>query len=280
MSSSSTPSEWDRWNGDPGARWVAEQEHLDRALEVFGRAVLERVPPSPGGHVIDVGSGCGATSLALAESVGPTGTVLGVDISALMLARARERVRERALTNVRFEQADAETFSFAPQADLVFSRFGVMFFQNPTVAFRNLATALRPGGKLAFVCWRELRENPWLYVPFEAANTVIHADPVPADPGAPGPFAFSDRSHVERILSAAGFSDIVIDRFDHAVLFGANADEAAFLATRTGPSSRLIAAAPEPLRDAARGAMRAAFEPHATRDGVALPGSAWIVVAS
>src|SRR5262249_38336345 len=150
--------------------------------------------------VLDVGCGCGDSTVDLARRVAPDGTVVGMDISAVMLERARQTAREQGV-NARFEHADAQTHAFAPASfDVLFSRFGVMFFADPTAAFANLRSALRPGGKLAFVCWQSLAENPWMLVPLGAAFQIIPPPPMPA-PDAPGPFAFADQSRVRSILA-------------------------------------------------------------------------------
>jgi SAM-dependent methyltransferase len=270
--------EWTYWNGEAGERWVAEQEALDRALEPFGQAVLARAPALAGARVIDVGCGCGATTVALADKVGPSGHVLGVDISGAMLDRARARTS--ALANVEFAQGDAQSWTFPPGADLVFSRFGVMFFQDPIAAFRNLAGALRPGGRAAFVCWRAFEDNPWVHVPFVAAEAVVPTRLTTAAPDAPGPFAFADRNRVETILAAAGLVEIAIEGFDHDVMTGADVERSTDLAMKSGPTGRLLADASESTRALAREAILAAMKRHERGGGVTLAGRAWIVTAS
>src|SRR5262249_32133419 len=144
------------WNDAGSRRWVRQQALLDAMLASLGRRALERAAARHGERVVDVGCGCGDTSLALARAVGVTGRVTGIDVSRPMLERAGERAREAGLGTVCFVEADAQTHPFAREHDLVFSRFGVMFFIDPVVAFRNLRGALGPGGRLAFVCWQAL----------------------------------------------------------------------------------------------------------------------------
>src|SRR5881628_2723223 len=161
---------------------------------------MERARIGAGERVIDIGCGCGDTTIALARRVGPAGLVLGIDVSAPMLARAADAAREAGVAHVRFEHADAQTHRFPAQAfDVLYSRFGVMFFSDPAAAFGNLRTALRPGGRLGFVCWQAVPENPWIAVPLEAAAQHMALPPPPA-PGAPGPFSFADPERVRRIL--------------------------------------------------------------------------------
>lgn len=257
----------DFWNGPGGDRWVKHQEILDRTLEPFGRAVLEAARPLPGEHVVDVGCGCGWTALALAVAVGPRGSVLAVDVSAPMLGLARRRAQERSLSNATFAVADASTHAFEAKHDLLLSRFGVMFFRDPTAAFTNLRRALKPGGRLAFVCWGPVAENPWFRVPMVAAGTVVPL-PEPTGPEEPGPFAFADRARVQRILEGAGFGQVTLERSSPGFVLGENPDTAATTAVDTGPVSRLLTEADDATRARVRTAIREAITPYLDRKSV------------
>jgi SAM-dependent methyltransferase len=191
------------WNSAAGRRWVERQQSQDVVLGPILQATLERARLRQGERVVDIGCGTGASSIALAERVGPSGQVLGVDVSAPMLARAAERLPPGAPVN--FVRADATTYRFeSAEFDLLFSRFGVMFFAEPARAFTNLRTALKPSGRLAFACWRKFDENPWLQVPLRAALEHVPPPPRPG-PEDPGPFAFASEQRVHGILSDAGF---------------------------------------------------------------------------
>src|SRR5438309_1620679 len=191
------------WNEAAGPKWVSFQKVIDAQIAPLGERAMDRASIAPGERVIDVGCGCGDTTITLARRVGPAGLVLGIDISAPMLERAAETARAAGLANVRFENADAQTHRLSPGAfDVVYSRFGVMFFADPVAAFTNLRAALRPGGRLAFVCWRSLAENPLFTAPMAAAAK--HLPPLPPPhPNAPDPFAFADRARVAQILETA-----------------------------------------------------------------------------
>ncbi|UZE06617.1 class I SAM-dependent methyltransferase [Pseudomonas corrugata] len=196
------------WNGQSGEYWAANQARLDAMFAVFGQAAIEAAAPATGERVLDVGCGAGASSLALAARVGAGGHVLGVDISEPLIGRARAFAPKD--TPVLFRVADASSTELPEGAfDILFSRFGVMFFDDPTGAFAHMRRALRPGGRVAFVCWRGVAENDWLRLPMGAIKDIV---PLPAPPGpeAPGPFSFGDRGRVTRILTAAGFTDIAI----------------------------------------------------------------------
>jgi SAM-dependent methyltransferase len=269
------------WNNEAGPRWVAMQQRMDAMLTPLLQAVLDRARPLAGETVLDIGCGCGATLLELGGRVGSNGSVLGVDISAPMLGRARERVADNSLTNVRLVLADAATHRFAPGAfDLAFSRFGVMFFDDPVSAFVNIRSALAATGRLAFVCWASPQDNPWLLAPMAAARP--HLPPQPeSDPNAPGPFAFADRDRVRSILLGAGFSTVEVVRHDTSIhICGpGELDEAARFVVQSGPVGRAMAGATPEARAAVEDAILAELRRVEGPTGVELSGSAWLVSA-
>lgn len=271
------------WNGQSGERWVANQIRLDHMLASFGDAAIAAAAPCVGEHVLDIGCGAGTTSFALGGRVGGQGRVLGVDISEPLISRARDRVPDGA--PVAFELADAGDGALPARAfDLLFSRFGVMFFGDPTTAFAHLRGALKPGGRLAFVCWRTAAENDWVRLPMGAIRDIVPPSP-PPDPEAPGPFSFGDRHRVERILGEAGFADVALAPFDHLVPFGhgdtreAALDDAVELAFQVGPLSRALADRSAAVRARAADAVRAAFAARLDERSVMIDGAAWIVTA-
>jgi SAM-dependent methyltransferase len=266
------------WNGPLGQRWVEDQTTLDRLTAPFGLAALTAVAASHGERAIDVGCGCGATSIALAEAVGNGGSVLGVDVSRPMLDIARRRGAN--LPQLRFEEADASNASLPQDQDLLYSRFGVMFFAAPVPAFAHLRRTLKESGRLAFVCWQGPKENLWASVPVQAARTALGVTPPPADPHAPGPFAFADGDRVRMILLEANFRDADVEPFDAPMSMGETIRAAAESAARIGPVSRLAREAGPDALPRIIDAVEAALTPLAARDGsVALPGRAWIVTA-
>ena len=191
------------WNGPNGERWVRRQEMQDVVLGPVSGVLIDRAAPKAGERVIDVGCGCGATTFAFANKVGSRGHVLGVDISAPMLALARKLAPADA--PLEFALADATVQAFQPASfDLLVSRFGVMFFAEPAVSFANMRKALRPGGRVAFACWRTPRDNPWMMMPLMAAYKHVPKLPEMA-PEDPGPFAFANEERVRRILDRGRF---------------------------------------------------------------------------
>ncbi len=268
------------WNKQAGPKWVADVEQLDTMLAPLGLAVVARAAPRTGERVIDVGPGLGQTLLQLAEKVGPTGSVLGVDISTPMLDGARARVRAAGVTHVSLLNADAQTHSFAPaSADLLFSRFGVMFFLEPVAAFANLAKALRPGGRFAFVCWQALAKNVWMTEPLAAVAKHVTL-PAPGDPHAPGPFAFADAERTRGILERAGFRDVRFESLTGDIRIGKDLDQATQIASDVGAAGRVLREAPEGARKAAIAAIRETLATRVTANGVSLPYAAWIVTGS
>lgn len=266
------------WNGVMGERWAADQERTDQLIRAHGDAALAAGKAAAGESALDIGCGCGETSLALAEMVGRTGRVVGVDVSAPMLEVARRRAS--GIANLTFIQADASRSDLMGPHDLLFSRFGVMFFDDPPAAFAHMRAALRPGGRLAFVCWRTAAENPWAALPAQAAREAAGIALPPTDPTAPGPFAFGDKDRVAGILAAAGFRGIALTPFEAPMYLGNSARSAAEGAVRIGPASRLAREAPPERRPAIVDAIEAALAPLGAADGsISLPGRTWIVTA-
>jgi SAM-dependent methyltransferase len=268
------------WNGPAGQHWTDRQQAQDAMLAPVSDILIDRARAAAGERIVDVGCGCGATAIALAQQVGPTGHVLGIDISAPMLGRARQ-IAPAGLP-VEFVLADATTYPFdAASFDLLVSRFGVMFFAEPVLSFANLRKALRPSGRLAFACWREPRENPWMMTPLQAVYQ--HVPKLPqVGPEDPGPFAFAGEQRVKSILSAAGFSGVAMEPCHLAldVAIGRGLDAAVQGALEIGPAARALEGQPPDAKAAATRSIREALAPFVSGQAVPLPASIWIVTAS
>jgi ubiquinone/menaquinone biosynthesis C-methylase UbiE len=262
-----------------GQRWVTYQEILDRVWQPLGDTALERAAVRRQERVIDVGCGCGATTLDLAARVGTSGSVIGIDISTPMLARARERSQARGLTNIELVEADASTYRFAGDADLVFSRTGVMFFRDPAAAFANLRRALRPGGRLVSVCFRDRELNSWWTIPLAAAATVVTVEP-PPPARQPGPFSLAEDSYLQTILERSGFVDAVREPVDYELRLGDDLDSAVDFVTNAGSAAGALISANEDQRARARAAIQEALIPYTTSTGVALRAATWLVRAT
>jgi SAM-dependent methyltransferase len=274
------------WNDRAAVSWTEFQERLDALFEPLTALAMDAAAPVPGERVIDIGCGCGASTLALADRVGPTGQVLGMDVSEPMSARARQRIATAGLTNVRIIVSDAANHAFpaadapATGADLLFSRFGVMFFADPVAAFANLLRAMRPGGRLLCAAWRPLTDNPWFMVPLQAAGALLPPQP-PADPEAPGPFAFADQDRTLGIFRKAGWQEVTLTRHDVPMRFAASGqiEQATDLATRVGALARALADEGPEVRTRVRLAVAEALKAHEGPAGIDLTGSIWLISA-
>ena len=273
------------WNGPLGRRWVELQDVFDRFTQPFGDKAIEAAAVRTGDQVIDVGCGCGGSTLEIAMQAGPKGAVSGIDVSQPMLDLARRRAAAANLTNVSFTETDASNGRLPMQQDLLFSRFGVMFFAAPVPAFEHLRrslkdTSLKNGGRMVFVCWRAPRENPWAMLPLMAAREAVGVTPPKADPHAPGPFAFADETRVRAILLEANFRDVEAEALDAPIWLGADLKSAAETAVQTGPVSRFMREHGAGHEEKVLEAVAKAIEPMAGKDGgYSLTGATWIVTA-
>ena len=249
------------WNEVAGPKWIRVQAAMEARLTGVEDRLVERAAPRPGERVLEIGCGTGTTTLRLAGLVGEGGHVTAVDVSRPMLEAARARLA--GLAQVTLMEADAAFATFAAPFDLVTSRFGVMFFEDPAAAFANLRASLVPGGRLVCAAWAPIADNPHWSVPLEITVARL-GPPKPRRPHAPGPLAFADRDHVRAVLTQAGFSGIAIEP-ERVMLSGRSLDDEAEMAGTMGPAGALI---DEKEADAAtRAALRAAFRE-------ALPGYA------
>jgi SAM-dependent methyltransferase len=267
------------WNGPTGQRWTDRQQVQDTMLAPVADILIDRAKARAGERIVDVGCGCGATTIALAQKVGPAGHVFGIDVSAPMLGRARQ-IAPKGLP-VDFELADATVYPFEPaSADLLVSRFGVMFFAEPALSFANMRRALRPSGRMAFACWREPRDNPWLMAPLQAAYQHAPRLPQPG-PDDPGPFSFASEQRVVGILSEAGFTAIEMERRDLSldIAIGRGLEAAVETAVEMGPAARALEGQPPDVIAAATHSIREVLSPFATGQEVPLAASIWIVTA-
>ncbi|WP_426164351.1 class I SAM-dependent methyltransferase [Sandarakinorhabdus sp. DWP1-3-1] len=269
------------WNGKVGETWVRMQERMDLALTPVTATLLSLAAPQPGEHALDVGCGSGETTLALANAVGDDGLTIGIDISEPLLARARERAEE-LLSEADFRNADAATFDDEVDGfDLIVSRFGVMFFADPVAGFGNLLRLACPGARLCFACWQPPSENIWATLPLQLLADVLPPQP-PADPHAPGPFAFADPEHTGAILADAGWQDIAFHAMPFAMVIGTGDDPVAAavqFALRIGPAARAVREAGPQVEAIAKERLAAAYAGYLAEGEVALPAAIWLVSA-
>jgi SAM-dependent methyltransferase len=241
--------------------WFELEDQLEEVGGPPGKLAMDRLGLLAGQRVLDVGCGLGRTTLALAARVGPGGGVVGVDISAQMLARGRDRAVRLGAGNVEFVHADAQVHDFGPaRFDAAYSRFGVMFFSDPVAAFANIRRALRPGGALSLVCWQGVFDNEWMLIPGAAVAEVTGTLPPMPGPEEPGPFSLADPARVRAVLGAAGFGSIVITpHTDDVVISEDQIPGAALASVRAGGVRQALREADDQTRQRALAAIETAL---------------------
>lgn len=268
------------WNTVAGPRWIASPGFRERRNLESLALLLTCLRLAGGESVLEIGCGTGAVTVPLAEAVGEHGRVVAVDISEPMLGAARQRIEASGVHNVTLLSGDAQVLAFEPAAfDVATSRMGVMFFADPVAAFRNMGGALRPGGRLVFACWAPLAENRHWLISYDIALRHL-GQPEPSTDHAPGPLAFTDPDYIRRILTAAGFAEIVVERA-HPTIIGSSPEEEARQALTMGPTARLIDAKqpPEATRQVIAQEIAAAFAAEASAGPIRLPATIFLVAA-
>ena len=268
------------WNTVAGPRWVASPGFRERRNQESLALLLDCLRLAGGESVLEIGCGTGAVTLPLAQAVGEHGRVVAVDISEPMLGAARQRVDESGMHNVTLLPGDAQVLAFEQAAfDVATSRMGVMFFADPVAAFRNIGGALKPGGRLVFACWAPLAENRHWLISYDIALRHL-GPPAPSTDHEPGPLAFGDPEYIRRLLAAAGFAEITVERA-HPTIIGGSPEEEARQALMMGPTARLIEAKKpdETIRQVIAEEIAAAFAAEASAGPIRLPATIFLVTA-
>ena len=263
------------WNGDAGKKWVGEQEKMDQMLNPLSDVAIDIAEPRFDERVMDVGCGCGATSVELARR---GAKVWGIDVSAPMLSRARKRGEE--YPGMVFTEADASNYDFSSEQQLIFSRFGVMFFANPVEAFTNLRSALVPRGRMVFLCWQAANNNEWISRVGQAVKKFLPEPTDVPDPRAPGPFAFAEQAYLEGILSQAGFQNVEFQSLSIDLKLASTVEEALDFQSNIGPLSAVIAQLEGKTRDEALNAAKEVLQDSMSTEGIKLGSAVWLVTAS
>lgn len=271
------PEQTAAWNGHEGEHWAAHADRFESIGSTIWQRLLDRDLVGRNDHVLDIGCGTGGSTRDLARRAAD-GRVLGLDLSAPMLAAARARSEADGLANVVYLHADAQVHPLeAGSFDVAVSSFGAMFFSDPVAAFTNIAGGLRPSGTLALLAWRDLDRNEWITA-IRAALAMGRQLPMPP-PEAPTPFSLADPSRVRSVLTAAGFADVELEDIEEPMTFGVDADDAyAFLLTM-GIVEWLTHDLDPQTRAGALDQLRSAVESHEEPGGVAFGSSSWLVTA-
>lgn len=270
------------WAGDMGLKWLASLSLFEEMIAPIGDALLDRADYQDGDTVIDLGCGGGATTLAIARTVAPSGKVMGVDISPDLVAAARQRAVRNGADNIAFTCADASTVALADAPyDRLFSRFGSMFFEDPVGAFSHLHSLLRKGGQIDLAVWGPPRDNLWMMEMMGVVRN--HVEVPPAVPRAPGPFAFEDLEYLGEIMDGSGFTDLDVVAYDGLQPVGgvgATPEQAVEFAFTSLAVGRLLNDKGDAIREAASRELVDVFtRHHVPGQGVMMQGKAWLVSA-
>ena len=268
------------WSGAGGDVWVDKQREMDIMLNPLGERVIQGLDLKEETKILDIGCGCGATTLEIAKIVNQ-GEVIGVDISEPMLERATQTASDMALTNISYQVKDVQVDEMPNKYfDIAFSRFGVMFFEDPFEAFNNINHSLKDNGQLSFVCWQHASLNPWQSLSIQVIKEFLDL-PAPA-PKSPGPFAFEDKSYINEILTESGFRDIEIkDNQEDIVMFsGKSIREACEDYLTINPVvTEMLKNSPTELREEILEALIGKFSDFHNNEGLLFPSATWIVTA-
>lgn len=272
------------WNEVLAPKFIRFKHVLVGGLKQHSEAVFPLLPVKAGDTVLDVGCGFGDTAIKLAHRVGSTGRVVGIDCCEAFLVHAREEAEAHGLSHLSFVRGDAEVALPRSEFDFVFARFGTMFFANPVAGLRNMRKALRPGGRMVHIVWRERADNPWLSM---AKDVVLRFLPEPAADGqtcGPGPFSMSNQETTRAMMTSAGYSDIEFRRVDAPVVVGADVSDAIAFQLAIGPAGEVFREAGAEA-EAKRGQIEAALAEAINRqkvaaDGIVMNSSSWVVSAT
>lgn len=267
----------DYWKEEGGEKWAEYIDATENSLQAFSKMLLDGAEIRQGETILDVGCGGGANSIEAAHRTGVRGSVTGVDISPQILAVAS--ARGAAVDNLRFVCADAANTDQGEEVyDLIISRFGVMFFSDPTAAFTNLRKALKKDGRLVFMCWRSMEENPWMSAPAAAVFGIIPPKEPPPQPGQPGPFSMAMKDNIVAILSEAGMAGISVEAIDAGMELGKIEDAVNYF-MKMGPAAATLVDATDEQKSQAAVAMREALAQYESESGVIAPAAVWLVKA-
>ena len=274
MSNSINIEQEELWNGSFGEGFIRSEDYLHRLIEPFSKTAIDRVNAQPGDYILDVGCGCGSTSIALAQS---GAKIRGIDISKKMISRAIEK--SKGISDISFHATDAASETFKVEYTHIFSQFGVMFFSDPYAAFSNIRSGLKEKGKITFLCWQGLSENEWISSTNEVLESFQPEGMTPPDPKSPGGFAFADNEYVIDILRSTNFSNIEFQALNTKFDMGKTTEELMSLHLDIGPLSVLLESLSKESGRQAIEAVEKSLERRTEKTGLHLSAAAWLVTA-
>jgi ubiquinone/menaquinone biosynthesis C-methylase UbiE len=271
----------DFWSGKGGYVWVEKQNAMDVMLEPLGNAALAKLPKNLGRHVIDIGCGCGSTTLSIAEQLNESAKITGVDISEPMLDQAKKVASEKNLSNVDFQVMDIQTeLDIEGKYSAAFSRFGVMFFENPVIAFKNINRSLKEEANFSFVCWQSPKLNPWQSLSIQVIKQFVD---LPSPPErSPGPFAFADADYLKSIMTDSGFKNINLESHEQQVTMftGKSLEQASNDYLSINPVvTEMLKEAPESIKENISSSLQNLFKEYSNGNGLHFPSATWLVTA-
>ena len=267
------------WNEKKGKIWVSLESNIDKMLGPLGHHAIKILNPKSGEKILDIGCGTGSTSQSLSKLVGENGLITGIDISEPILRFAKNQLDNRNIKNIDFIQEDAQTFNLSNfNYDAIFSRFGIMFFEDPFFAFKNIKKSLNSRGRITFICWSNREENDWITLSSKVASQFLELPPK-NNPREPGPFAFEEYSYIKEILTKSGWKNINIKNHKENIIVGKTLDHAAAFLSKMGPMSVPFENSNEKTKAKVIEALKECYSKYLIPKGVEFHFSTWIVSA-
>lgn len=272
----------DFWNEILVPKFIKYRHIIVGGLTHHSEKVFPSLEVKPGDSVVDVGCGFGDTAILLAQRVGASGSVLGLDCCSAFLEIARADAKAAGADNVSFVEADAQSYAFEPMHDFCFSRFGTQFFENPVQGLRNMRGSLRPGGVMTMIVWRTIDDNPWLGLPKEIVLRYLPPPGEDARTCGPGPFSMANQEMVTKQLEIAGYTGIAFERIDAPLVVGRTPQDAVDFQIALGPAGEVFREAGDEAlsrQDEITSALKAELARYETPEGIVMGSSSWMISA-
>jgi ubiquinone/menaquinone biosynthesis C-methylase UbiE len=272
----------DFWNDILVPKFIKYRHILVGGLTHHSAKIFPSLEVGAGDRVLDVGCGFGDTAIQLAQKVGPSGSVLGIDCCHAFLEIARRDAAAAGVDNLDFIVGDAQFHPFEPEYDFCFSRFGTQFFENPVAGLKNMRRALKPGGTMTMIVWRVIEDNPWLGLPKEIVMRYLPPPGEDARTCGPGPFSMASQDLVTKQLEIAGYDGIAFKRVDAPLMVGKTPEDAVGFQLALGPAGevyREAGAEAERRHGEIEAALLDELGRYANAEGIVMDSSSWQISA-